>query len=59
MMGRENPPPASLFYTGINLDKQVRSDHVELGVGLRDTGSQRAEQGAQASGYQRPCDLGS
>ena len=28
MMGRENPPQASLFYTGINLDKRVRSDHV-------------------------------
>ena len=24
MMGRENPPQASLFYTGINLDKRVR-----------------------------------
>jgi len=28
MMGRERPPQASLFYTGINLDKRVRSDHV-------------------------------
>jgi len=28
MMGRENPPQASLFYTGINLEKRVRSDHV-------------------------------
>lgn len=28
MMGREGPPQASLFYTGINLDKSVRSDHV-------------------------------
>src|SRR2546430_3523541 len=28
MMGRENPPQPSLFYTGINLDKRVRSDHV-------------------------------
>lgn len=28
MMGRESPPQASLFYTGINLDKRVRSDHV-------------------------------
>ena len=28
MMGRERPPQASLFYTGVNLDKRVRSDHV-------------------------------
>ena len=28
MMGRESPPQASLFYTGITLDKRVRSDHV-------------------------------
>jgi transposase len=28
MMGRENPPQPSLFYTGINLDKRVRRDHV-------------------------------
>jgi transposase len=28
MMGRENPPQPSLFYTGINLDKRVRSDHM-------------------------------
>ena len=28
MMGRENPPQASLFYTGINLEKRVRSAHV-------------------------------
>ncbi len=28
MMGRESPPQASLFYTGINLEKRVRSDHV-------------------------------
>lgn len=28
MMGRENPPQPSLFYTGIDLDKRVRSDHV-------------------------------
>jgi len=28
MTGRESPPQASLFYTGINLDKRVRSDHV-------------------------------
>ena len=28
MMGRENPPQPSLFYTGINLEKRVRSDHV-------------------------------
>ena len=27
MMGRENPPQPSLFYTGINLEKRVRSDH--------------------------------
>jgi len=26
MMGRESPPQASLFYTGINLDNRVRSD---------------------------------
>jgi transposase len=28
MMGRENPPQGSLFYTGINLEKRVRSDHM-------------------------------
>lgn len=28
MMGRESPPQASLFYTGINLEKRVRNDHV-------------------------------
>src|SRR5437870_11630544 len=28
MIGRENTPQSSLFYTGINLDKRVRSDHV-------------------------------
>ncbi len=28
MMGRESPPQASLFYTGINLEKRIRSDHV-------------------------------
>ena len=28
MMGRENPPQPSLFYTGISLDKRVRSDHM-------------------------------
>ena len=28
MMGRENPPQASLFYMGINLERRVRSDHV-------------------------------
>jgi transposase len=28
MMGRENPPQPSLFYTGINLEKRVRRDHV-------------------------------
>jgi hypothetical protein len=28
MMGRDKPPQRSLFYSGINLDKRVRSDHV-------------------------------
>ncbi len=28
MMGRDKPPQRSLFYTGINLDKRVRDDHV-------------------------------
>ncbi len=28
MMGRESAPQPCLFYTGINLDKRVRSDHV-------------------------------
>lgn len=28
MMGRESAPQPSLFYTGINLDNRVRSDHV-------------------------------
>ncbi len=28
MMGRQPPPQPSLFYTGINLEKRVRSDHV-------------------------------
>lgn len=28
MMGRDTPPQRSLFYTGINLDKRVRSDHL-------------------------------
>ena len=28
MMGRDTPPQRSLFYTGIHLDKRVRSDHV-------------------------------
>ena len=28
MMGRERPLQDSLFYTGINLDKRVRGDHV-------------------------------
>ena len=28
MMGRDKPPQRSLFYTGINLDKRVRGDHV-------------------------------
>ena len=28
MMGRESAPQSSLFYTGINLDKRVRCDHV-------------------------------
>jgi len=28
MMGQDQPPQRSLFYTGINLDKQVRREHV-------------------------------
>jgi len=28
MMGRDKPPQRSLFYTGINLDKRVRAEHV-------------------------------
>ena len=28
MMGRDKPPQRSLFYTGINLDKRVRREHV-------------------------------
>ncbi len=28
MMGRQPPPQPSLFYTGINLGKRIRSDHV-------------------------------
>ncbi|MEX0806273.1 MAG: hypothetical protein WD688_23575 [Candidatus Binatia bacterium] len=28
MMGRDTPPQRSLFYTGIDLDKRVRGDHV-------------------------------
>jgi transposase len=28
MMGRDKPPQRSLFYTGINLDKRVRGEHV-------------------------------
>lgn len=28
MMGRDKAPQRSLFYTGINLDKRVRGDHV-------------------------------
>ena len=28
MMGQQPPPQPSLFYTGINLEKRVRSDHV-------------------------------
>jgi transposase len=28
MMGRDEPPQRSLFYTGINLDKRVRAGHV-------------------------------
>lgn len=35
MMGRESPAQASLFYTGINLDKRVRSDHVLRKVARR------------------------
>jgi len=28
MMGRDKPPQGSLFYTGINLEKRVRSEHI-------------------------------
>ena len=28
MMGRQPPPQPSLFYTGINLEKRIRSDHM-------------------------------
>ncbi len=28
MMGHQPPPQPSLFYTGINLDKRIRADHV-------------------------------
>jgi hypothetical protein len=28
MMDRDQPPQRSLFYSGINLDKRVRSEHV-------------------------------
>ena len=28
MMGQDKPPQHSLFYTGINLDKRVRGEHV-------------------------------
>ena len=28
MMGRESPPQVSLFYTAINIEKRIRSDHV-------------------------------
>jgi hypothetical protein len=28
MMARDKPPQRSLFYTGINLDKRVRAEHV-------------------------------
>ena len=27
MMGRENPPQPSLFYTSFNLDKRIRPNH--------------------------------
>ncbi len=27
MMGREDPPQPSLFYTSFNLDKRIRSNH--------------------------------
>ncbi len=27
-MGHQPPPQPSLFYTGINLDKRIRADHV-------------------------------
>lgn len=28
MMGRKSPPQVSLFYSGINLDKRLRSSHM-------------------------------
>ncbi len=28
MMGHQPPPQPSLFYTGINLEKRIRADHV-------------------------------
>jgi len=28
MMGHQPPPQPSLFYTGINLEKRIRSNHV-------------------------------
>ncbi len=28
MMGHQPPPQPSLFYTGINLETRIRSDHV-------------------------------
>ncbi len=28
MMGQQPPPQPSLFYTGINLEKRIRADHV-------------------------------
>ena len=28
MMGHQPPPKPSLFYTGINLEKRIRADHV-------------------------------
>jgi hypothetical protein len=27
-MGQDKPPQRALFYTGINLDKRVRSEHM-------------------------------
>ncbi len=28
MMGREDPPQPSLFYTSFNIDKRIRSNHL-------------------------------
>ncbi len=35
MMGRDKPPQRLLFYTGINLDRRIRSDHVLRKVARR------------------------